>query len=227
MPTDSSPKELVMIKKTMIAACTALPLLANATTPSVEVGVSTLGVGITGSYRVMDSVVLRGQYNYFTISSDFDESNISYDADLDLSSFGLIADWYPVPGNGFRVSAGAYYNGNKLEGNGTPKSGNEFIIGGQRYTLDSLNAEADFNSFAPYLGIGWTSDTSTDTGFIFSADLGLLYQGSADVSLTASGNGTTLPGFAENLEAEARRVEDELSNLKVYPVASISLGYRF
>jgi len=219
--------DMVMIKKTMTAACACLPLLANAASPSVDVGISTLGIGITGSYQVMDSVVLRGQYNYFTIGSDFDESNITYDADLNLSSFGLIADWYPFVGTGFRVSAGAYYNDNNLEGAGTPKSGNDFIIGGQSYTLDSLNAEAEFDSFAPYLGVGWTSGTSIEKGFIFSADLGLLYQGSAKVALHASGTGTALPGFDESLQEEVSRVEDELSKFKVYPVVSVSLGYRF
>ena len=46
------------------------------------------------------------------------------------------------------------------------------------YTLDRLDADVEFNSFAPYLGIGWASGTPGTAGFIFSADLGVLYQGS-------------------------------------------------
>lgn len=216
-----------MFKKTMMAAFVSLALQANAADTAVEVGMSTLGLGITGSYQVMDSMVLRGQYNHFTFGTDFEEDEIEYDADLELSSFGVLADWYMFDNSGFRLTAGAYYNGNALEGEGKPKAGNDFEIGGTLYTLDRLDADVEFNSFAPYLGIGWTSGSTGTAGFIFSADLGVLYQGSGDVSLKASGTGTLVPGFDDNLKEEEQKLEDELKNYKVYPVATISMGYRF
>ncbi|WBA80888.1 hypothetical protein [Endozoicomonas sp. GU-1] len=216
-----------MFKKTMMAAFVSLALQANAADTAVEVGMSTLGAGITGSYRLMDSMVLRGQYNYFTFGTDFEEDEIEYDADLELSSFGVMADWYMFDNSGFRLTAGAYYNGNALEGEGKPKNGNNFEIGGTPYALDRLDADVEFNSFAPYLGMGWTSGSAGTAGFIFSADLGVLYQGSGDVSLKASGAATGLPGFNEDLKEEEQKLEDELSGYKVYPVASISMGYRF
>ncbi len=211
-------RKVAMIKKTIIAACASVALQANAAAPSVDLGLSTLGISISGSYQLMDSVVIRGQYNQLTFGSDFDESNINYDTDLKLSSFGLIADWYPLDNSGFRVSAGAYYNDNTLEGSGTPTSGTDFIIGDQAYTLDRLDAKVEFDNFAPYVGIGWTSNYSGEQGFIISADLGMLYQGSAKVSLDAYGTGTAIPGFNESLQKEVSRVEDELSKVNYSPL---------
>ena len=228
-----------MIKKVMIAAISSLALQANAAgmtargismeDVTVDASLSTLGLGISGSYPLMDNLAIRGQYNQFTYGSEFDDSDIKYDADLELSSFGIIADWFPISGSGFRVSAGAYYNGNSLDALGTPKSGTDFELGGVKYSLDSLKADVEFNSFAPYVGIGWTSGAVTDEGIVFSADLGAFFQGSADVTLNASGTDSVIndPDFNESLQKEVERLEDELSNLKIYPVATLSVGYRF
>ena len=226
-----------MIKKVMIAAISTLALQANAAGLTargvslegitVDASVSTLGLGISGSYPLSDSVAIRGQYNQFTYGTEFDDSDINYDADLDLSSFGIIADWYVISGSGFRISAGAYYNGNSVDASGTPKAGNQFELGGELYTLDSLKADAEFDSFAPYLGIGWTSGSATESGLVFSADIGAFYQGSVDITMDPSGTDVGIPGFEENLQKEAERLEDELKNLKIYPVATLSVGYRF
>ena len=226
-----------MIKKVMIAAISTLALQANAAGLTargvslegitVDASVSTLGLGISGSYPLSDNVAIRGQYNQFTYGTEFDDSDINYDADLDLSSFGIIADWYVISGSGFRISAGAYYNGNSVDASGTPKAGNQFELGGELYTLDSLKADAEFDSFAPYLGIGWTSGSATESGLVFSADIGAFYQGSVDITMDASGTDIALPGFEEDLQKEVERLEDELKNLKIYPVATLSVGYRF
>ena len=132
-----------------------------------------------------------------------------------------------ISGSGFRISAGAYYNGNSVDASGTPKAGNQFELGGELYTLDSLKADAEFDSFAPYLGIGWTSGSATESGLVFSADIGAFYQGSVDITMDPSGTDVGIPGFEENLQKEAERLEDELKNLKIYPVATLSVGYRF
>lgn len=191
------------------------------------VGISTLGVGISGSYDVSESLIVRAQANHFNYGTDFSGSEIKYDADLKLSSFGLIADWYPGEG-GFRVSAGAYYNGNKLEGKGKPKSGGDFIIGDTPYQLDRLDAEVEFNKFAPYLGVGWAyGGGRSELGFSFAADLGVLFQGSAGVDLRGYGSGASAPGFNESLRSAEKNLEDELKNFKYYPVVSASIAYRF
>ncbi len=226
-----------MIKKVMIAAISTLALQANAAGITargvslegitVDASVSTLGLGISGSYPLTDSLAIRGQYNQFTYGTEFDDSDIKYDADLDLSSIGIIADWYVISGSGFRISAGAYYNNNTVDASGTPKAGNQFDLGGTLYTLDSLKADVEFDSFAPYLGIGWTSGSATEAGLVFSADIGAFYQGSADITMNAAGQGLGESGFEEDLQKEVERLEDELKNLKIYPVATLSVGYRF
>ena len=226
-----------MIKKVMIAAISTLALQANAAGITargvslegitVDASVSTLGLGISGSYPLTDSLAIRGQYNQFTYGTEFDDSDIKYDADLDLSSIGIIADWYVISGSGFRISAGAYYNNNTVDASGTPKAGNQFDLGGTLYSLDSLKADVEFDSFAPYLGIGWTSGSATEAGLVFSADIGAFYQGSADITMNAAGQGLGESGFEEDLQKEVERLEDELKNLKIYPVATLSVGYRF
>lgn len=194
---------------------------------SVDAGVSTLGGSLALSWQALETVNLRLQGNSFKYEADFDESEIKYAADLKLNSYGLLADWYAFDNSGFRITVGAYHNRNKLAAIGKPKSGNEFELGGIKYSLDKLDADITFDTFAPYIGIGWSSSAIDEKGFGITADLGALNQGAAEIEYSASGTGTSLPGFDESLAAEARKVEDKLESYQWYPVVSLTLFYRF
>ncbi len=215
----------------MVLGVTALLILARSATAEgpvgVSVGASTLGAGVSVDWPVNDEFSLRAQGNSFKYGADFNKDEIKYDADLKLSSYGLLADWYVFDDSGFRVTFGAFYNGNKITGTGSPRSGTDFVVDGTAYTLDTLDAEIKFDNFAPYVGMGWASNPVSEEGFGISADLGVLYQGSPSVEFKASGTGISVPGFEDSLSAESKRVEDKLNSFQWYPVVGLSVFYRF
>ena len=85
-------------------------------------------------------------------------------------------------------------------------------------------------SVAPYLGIGYGNVWTRGVNFYF--DLGVMFQGSPKVNLTASCGpavvGTaTCTAIQGNVEAERQRVQAELDKYKYYPVANIGITIGF
>jgi hypothetical protein len=132
-----------------------------------------------------------------------------------------VLDVFPFRGN-FRISAGARINGNQADISGTPTS--NVTIGNTTYTpaqVGRLNGDIDFNTVAPYVGIGF--DGHITDALTIGFDLGVLYQGKPSVSLSA-----TNPAVSQaDLNRERANIEDDLKMLQFYPVATVSLKYRF
>lgn len=214
----------------------ALFLLAVSPAAWADVGVllkaGTLGAGLDVSKGIGDTLGLRLQANAFSFDEDITESNVEYKAELDLRSAGVLLDWHPFSGV-FRVSAGAYWNGNETSATGRP-TGGTYEINGVTYpssSIGSLEGQIDFDSVAPYFGIGWASAPKAGRGMTFSFDLGVLYQGEPNVGLTAA-CGAALPALQctqlqNDVAAEQASLQEELSDYKFHPVVSIGIGYRF
>lgn len=187
---------------------------------------STLGAGLEMNSPVSETIGLRIGLNYFPYSYSGTEDDIDYNFDLTLMSASLILDWHPFKGS-FRLSGGALYNGNKIDADA--RSSATYEIGDTTYPGDAvgiLTGNINFNDVAPYVGFGWdTSFGKKGLGFIF--DIGVLYQGSPSVSLSANGPISNDPTFKENLSKEEDNLEDELKDYQFYPVVAIGIGYRF
>ena len=191
--------------------------------------VSTLGGSLELAKGLTPSFGLRGGFNYFSYDYDATESDVSYNLDLELKSFGLFADWHPFKG-AFRISGGFLINGNGLEGKA--KASGSYDIDGTTYTnaqISSIGLDIDYNTFAPYLGLGWDTTFGDDDNWGFVFDLGLIYSGSPDASLRINHN---LAGAAaDNLETQRRNEESDLQNdlddFEWWPVVSAGLVYQF
>ena len=181
----------------------------------VDAKLSTLGAGVDITMPLTERINARLGFNHFSQSFDLEEGGISYDADLDLSSAGLFVDWHPFKGT-FRVSAGYVANDNEISGRAT----GDLTVGGTAYTSIDLRGAITFDSGA-YLGIGW-GNTGTK-GWAVVADIGLLYQGSPNVSLTDA----TSTVSSADLNAEATELEDGLDEFDLYPVLGIGISYTF
>jgi len=214
----------------------ALFLLAVSPTAWADVGVllkaGTLGAGLDVSKGISESLALRLQANALSYEDDFTESDVDYSADLKLQSAGLLLDWHPFSGV-FRVSLGAYWNGNEASAVGRP-TGGTYEINGVTYNaadIGSLNGQIDFESVAPYFGIGFASAPKAGRGMTFSFDLGVLYQGEPNLGLTAT-CGVGLPPanctqLQNDVAAEQASLQDDLNDYKFHPVVSFGIGYRF
>jgi hypothetical protein len=214
----------------------AFLLLAASTAAWADVGVllkaGTLGAGVDVTKGLSESLGLRLQVNALSYDEDLTESDVDYDAELELKSAGLLVDWHPFSGV-FRVSLGAYWNGNEATAVGRP-TGGTYEINGVTYNaadIGSLNGQIDFDSVAPYLGIGWASAPKAGRGMTFSFDLGVLYQGEPNVGLTVvCGPAVYAPDCAtlqSDVAAERASLQEDVSDYKFHPVVSFGIGYRF
>lgn len=213
-------------------AC-ALFFLTVSTAGWADVGVllkaGTLGAGLDVSKSISETLALRLQANALSYDADVTESDLTYSADIDLKSAGLLFDWHPFSGV-FRLSAGAYWNGNEASAIGRPSNGT-FEIDGTTYAsaeVGSLNGRIGFESVAPYIGLGFGSAPKAGPGMTFSLDLGILYQQEPNIALTvACGTTPRCAQLQSDVAAEAAALRNELEDFAFYPVISFGIGYRF
>ncbi len=225
-------------------AASALPAAARAQDGSITAGAhaSTLGAGVSLGYDISRSFSARAVANYFSFDRKESSAGNNYSVDVQLLSFGLLGDWHPFD-NGFRVTAGVLYNGNKFT---LASRTSDFGAGDGSYS-GNLKAELGFNAVAPYLGVGWTSGRADGGGFSFFADAGAIYQGapklsasgrvegqnaSCSFSVSESGRATVqgecdLPDLSADLEREHADLKGQLDNFKFYPVVMLGVTYRF
>lgn len=205
---------------------------AHAESGNIALGakISTLGVGPDLSIGILDSLNIRASGHWGTYSVDGESEDISYECDLNLLSGLVTAEWFPFDGRSFHIVGGVLINGNNLDTDTTLISGLSYEIGGTTYTADNigtLTGEIDYNTLAPYIGIGWGNPLRKDSNWTFFVDLGVAYQGAADVELTATGVLATDPTFLSDLQQEEDDLEDDLENFKYYPVISLGVTYKF
>lgn len=189
---------------------------------AVGMKVGTTGLGLEGTLGVTDRVNLRASVSGLDYSTDVEEDDIEYDGTLKVRSAGVLADWYPFRGR-FRLSAGAFYNGNEFRGSAQDEA---LEIGDNLYDA-RLDAEVDWRRFAPYLGLGWGNAVAGGR-LSFSTDIGVLFTGSPRVSLEGrTGDPVLEEQFQEDVQREEESLEDDLEDVKYFPVLSVSLSYRF
>jgi len=195
---------------------------------SVGMGVSTLGIGANVAYKFNESFKVRGVVNYFRLSRKFSDSETELDTKLRLLTVGALGDWH-VMQNGFRITGGLVYNGNRLNVRG--KLTRNLTINGRTYTpaeIGEAKGTLDFRKIAPYLGIGYDSGHEKKAGFSFTADAGILFQGKV------RGKVDSISGLAANRAHAVNDMKDDIVNtanksrwLKTYPVISFGLSYKF
>ena len=195
------------------------------------------GAGVHFDYPVSEKIRIRGVGNYLQWDFDEEASGVQYKGDLNLQSYGVALDWHPT-GGGFRAGIGAFLNNNEVDANAED---NMLDIGGTEYNA-RVNANLSFEKFAPYAGIGYGGDLAP--GLNFYLDLGVLYTGEPELTMSGSlRSGTTCnfsvdkdsnvdapscpAGFNDDLAMEHRDAKDDIAKVKFYPVAAFGVSYRF
>lgn len=215
-----------------VTLCAATALMLSAPLAQAEIGATvkagTLGLGLELTTDLTENLNLRAGFNNYTYSYSSVESDIDYNLDLDLRSISLLADWHVFSGN-FRISAGMMSNSNELFGTGRP-TGGTYEIGNETYTAEqvgTLSMGMDFNSTAPYVGIGFGNAVGTNGRWRISTDVGVLFQGSPRARLSADGSFSDEPEFQAELRREEASLQEDIDSFEYYPVISIGLSYRF
>lgn len=193
----------------------------------VAANIGTLGIGGEITRRISSKFNARLGINGFSYSYSGNESNIEYDIDLRLLSVPIFLDWHPFEGN-FRISSGLIINQNKLEGKA--KLSTTETIGNNTYTsaqIGTLKATMDFNNVSPYVGLGWGNAVGKDKKWGFTSNIGVVFQGTPNVKMSATGLLASDSTFLADLDRESKDFEDALNEFKYYPVLSIGLTYKF
>lgn len=191
--------------------------------------ISTLGVGPELSVGFSDYLTTRVAGHWGEFSVDGDTSDVKWDTDLNLAS-GLATVEWNVFGGGFHIDVGVIVHDNYVDATAEP-TGGTFTFNGTTYTAaqaGTVSGDVDFdNSVAPYVGIGWGNPVDNDTDLTFFCNLGVVFQGSPDVSLTATGTLANDPLFQQNLKYEEKELQDELDKFEYYPVITLGMSYKF
>jgi hypothetical protein len=190
-----------------------------------KVGTTGLGADVTVPL-ISNWVNLRGGYNLMELRPSTTQGDIKYKGDLRLESIPILLDLHPFHGN-FRITGGAYINKNELDLSSVVDASTVGLGGG--VGTASLNANVSWSKdFAPYFGIGYGNAADDNTldlpiALGLSIDVGAFYMGSPDVLLSES-TGTV---SAADLAIEAAQLEEDLSDLKIFPVITIGIHIRF
>ena len=185
----------------------------------------TLVLGLEATWRPLPWFDIRAGGNAYDYDDDGSKAGVNYNATLQLETFYATAN-FRFPLSPFRVTAGAYSNGNEFQM--VSMDSPSFDIGGGNYTqadVGTLRSTTYFEEVAPYLGFGFDFKVFGKVGL--NLDLGVLWQGEPSVTLTADGLLASDPTFMAELEAERLQLEAEFDNYKAYPVLSLGFSVNF
>ena len=221
--------------KTTYLALAFIAGLSCAATNAADLGLSatagTTGLGLHASFPIQPKLNARVGFGFLNYDDTGSTTEADYNFKMKLRSIDVLADYFPMD-NGFRMTGGLVYNGNKVDVDMKAKSGAVYVVNGTSYSAadaGSINGSVDFKKIAPYLGIGW-GNAVANKGWGFSADLGVMFQGSPRTSLTNSGCQATAAictRLASDLAVEKTKLNDEVNSFKTYPVLRVGASYRF
>ncbi len=223
------------MKNTSMKAILAVAALCVSGAANAGFGVGfkagTLGLGLEGRWSPIPWIDIRAGFNKYDYEDNGYYASVDYQATLALDLTFLAAN-FKFSLSPFRVTVGAYSNGNEFQLVNQDLAGLNFDIGGGSFLpadVGTLISTTSFEDTAPYLGVGFDFEVFGKVGLNF--DLGVLWQGDPIVTLEAVGLENAPPAvqalLVPALEAERQLLEDEMSSLKAYPVISLAFIYNF
>ncbi|NLB54185.1 MAG: hypothetical protein GX811_00170 [Lentisphaerae bacterium] len=200
--------------------------LGNGVAIGVKAG--TLGTGAEISIGSFGPFVLKAAGTYLPLKFEATITEVRYTVDPRLATASLLLELHPFA-NSFHICGGIIYNKNKLKLDArlpyNQQIGDYFFTPEQ---VGTLSGSVIFNEWAPYAGIGYASSFASQSkgwGFIF--DLGIMFQGTPKVALSADGLLKDNDFFRYNLQKEEEDIQDEAKSFKLYPVINFGLSYTF
>ena len=219
---------------TRIAALIGALSMASAAQagPGVALDVGSTGFGAHVSVPIQANLNARFGANFAKYSTTRHTDDADYDIKLNLKTVDALLDYFPS-GGGFRISAGAVYNGNQFDSHAKPAGSGVYTLNHVTYSAASagtIDGTINFRNLAPYLGIGWGNAAGGAAGWGFVSDLGVVFQGAPESTLSNRGC-TALSVICAKLlndvAAENLKLKDDMKDFKFYPVLRVGVSYRF
>ncbi len=208
----------------IVAAIAVSPSPAHAQDVGIAFHVGTLGVGADIATAFGSHVGLRSGFNFLPADIDATISDVPYQIDFASPTFTLVLDLYLV--GQLRLSGGGLFSPDDIVLRG--ESAGTVDINGTSYPasqVGALDGTLVTNEVSPYAGIGFGNPGRGKFGFFL--DLGVAFHGTPVFTLEADGPLSSDPQFQANLAAEQQSIQDDLTNIIIYPVATIGFSIGF
>ncbi len=208
----------------IVAAIAVSPLPAHAQGAGIAFHVGTLGVGADIAAAFGSRVALRSGFNFFPTDIDATVSDVRYQVDFASPTFTLVLDLHLV--GPLRLSGGGLFSTDDIVMLGEPAG--TVNIDGTSYPasqVGTLTGTIFTNEVSPYAGIGLGNPARSKFGFFL--DLGVAFHGTPVFTLEADGPLSSNLAFRADLAAEQQSIQDDLTNIIVYPVATIGFSIGF
>lgn len=216
------------LKGLALGAMTAATIgAAPAMAQEVFVQGGTQGGGVGAALGLTSWAGMHADIDGFNVTRDFHAGDNEFHGTLHVRHAGLYLDLFPFAGSGFRVTAGALFNRDRLESVAIPENGyysldgNKIpaaLLGGQ-----TVSMQARFPTVMPYLGFGF-GHKPVSKGLGFVADIGVAY-GKPSVSFSGPEALALLGGSA--VTEEENNIRNSIQHYRIYPVVQIGISYRF
>lgn len=124
---------------------------------AVDLLAGTLGIGLQISKLVTPHVGIRAGANYFSFDKTTTQSDVEYDASLELKSFTALVDFFPGSRGVFHLTGGLLANQTRVDATGTCSDGS-MTLNDREYTcaeVGTLSGSLKFPDAAPYIGLGF------------------------------------------------------------------------
>jgi len=210
-------------------ALLAFPMAVAADSGWAVVGkAGTVGIGADVHRAIVPRTLnLRVGASFFRYSLDFTNESIHYGGNLKLGAVPAVLDVYPFR-NWFRLGGGLFVNLNRIEGAARPNQQGQITINGHAYPIaqiGQLDGSVRFNRVAPYFGLGFGNPIKRSKHWGFWVDLGAMYHGHADATLTTTIAG--IPQLQTDLKQQEVRFENDARKYTLFPIVQFGVSYRF
>lgn len=215
-----------------LAATVAFPVIGFAMDHDLSVSAGTTGLALHVATPLSDRLSLRVGASLLEHDKSERTRSVDYDFQLRLRTIDLLLDYYPVD-QGFRLTSGLMFNGNRIDAAGLPNASGSYMINNRQYSVSEagrLDGRIDFRHLAPYLGLGWGRAPKAEKRWGVAVDVGAMLQGRPRVALATSGCSLPQPmcaQLAEDINVERASLSDKVDNFRVYPVIRAGVTYRF
>ncbi len=196
----------------------------------------TLGAGVELTAGLASQLDVRLGAHGGSYSERREASDVEYDATAEVRAATALLDWHPG-GRAFRLTAGAVWNGNEVEGESLAPASGLYEIGDvlvPAALLGTLAGRVEWDPVAPYAGFGFGNPLAPGRAWRLALDFGVVFQGEPEVTLTPRlppgsplQNPVARALLEIELDKEERDLEEEFADFDLYPVVALGVSYRF
>jgi hypothetical protein len=196
----------------------------------IQIGLTlgTTGVGIEVSRLVLGHLGLRvGAAAAGATVSDVGLEDVDGDASLRMLNTHALVDLFPFRRAGFHFTGGVMSVSTRVVVRARP-DGATFTVNDVDYPVGevgTLTGRVSLPRAMPYAGIGFGRPRTFGFRFVPAADIGVAF-GRATSELRAE-NAPSDARLAADVEAERRRIDDDLGKFPYFPVLRTTFAWRF